>query len=34
MVDIIPIERASEELINELIEAGVIYVDDAGLHCR
>lgn len=30
---IIPIERASESIINALIEAGVLVVTDDGLKC-
>lgn len=29
---IIPIGRASEKLINRLIDAGILYVDDTGIH--
>lgn len=29
---IIPIGRASEELVNRLIDAGILYVDDTGIH--
>lgn len=28
----IPIPRASEELIKALIESGILYVDDTGIH--
>lgn len=29
---IIPIERASEKTVMALIESGILYVDDQGLH--
>ena len=29
---IIPIERAGEETVTALIESGILYVDDQGLH--
>lgn len=32
MKNIIPIERASEETIKKLIEIGILYLDDDGLH--
>lgn len=31
---IIPIERASEETVNALIELGYLYVDDNGIHAK
>ena len=31
---IIPIEKASEETIKALIDAGYLYVDDNGIHAK
>lgn len=28
----IPVERASEELVKALIDAGILYVNDNGIH--